>query len=154
VIPCGELGDQLQRAGISGQFWEVVWDELHHQGDVGEATYARIPYLVDYQSRQRELDEQLFHFCVVVDLAQPENNNPAIPAEIEFSYAKALRQLPIIGVDLLKRGCEEHIVMGVTAATALAAGHRMLARAYLEFGRTDALEYLQDLNGFEAGPGE
>ena len=49
MIPCGELGDQLQRAGISGQFWEVVWDELHHQGDVGEATYALIPYLDVYR---------------------------------------------------------------------------------------------------------
>jgi hypothetical protein len=42
--------------------------------------------------------------------------------------------------------------MGVAAATALAAGHRILARAYIEFGRSDALQYLHDLNGFEPGP--
>ncbi len=145
---------QLHQEGASKQFWETVWNELHHQGDVAEATYALIPYLVDYQSRQSTLDEQLFHFCVVVDLAQPENNNPPIPAEIEFSYAMALRQLPVIGVDLLKRGGAEHIVMGVVAAIALAAGHRVLARAYLEFGRADAAEYLKDLYGFEPGPSE
>jgi hypothetical protein len=69
---------RLQREGATNEFWEHVWAELHHQGDVGEATYALVPYLVDYQSRQRELDEQLFHFCVLVDLQQPENNNPAI----------------------------------------------------------------------------
>jgi hypothetical protein len=33
-------------------------------------SYAFAPYLVDYQSRQRELDAQLFHFCVWVDLVQ------------------------------------------------------------------------------------
>jgi hypothetical protein len=71
VVP---LIRQLQQEGASKQFWETVWDELHHQGDVGEATYALIPYLVDYQSGQSALDEQLFHFCVVVDLAQPESN--------------------------------------------------------------------------------
>jgi len=66
---------QLQREGTSGRFWEIAWDELHHQGDVGEASYALVPYLVDHQSRQRELDVQLFYFCVVVDLAQPEDIN-------------------------------------------------------------------------------
>jgi hypothetical protein len=140
---------RLQSEGATDEFWEHVWAELYHQGDVGEATYALVPYLVDHQSRQRDLDEQLFHFCVLVDLHQPENNNPAIPSELEFSYMLALRALPVIGAERLKRGSAEHVVMGVAAATALAAGHRVLARAYLEFGRDDALPYLKDLCGFE-----
>jgi hypothetical protein len=131
-----------------------VWEELHHQGDVGEASYALVPYLVEYQSRRRELDEQVFHYCVVVDLAQPENKNPPIPPELEFSYAMAIRKLPVIGAELLRRGCPEAVVMGVAAATALAAGHRVLARAYIDFGRPDALEYLRNLNGFEPGQGD
>lgn len=63
---------QLHREGTSERFWELVWDELHHQGDVGEASYALVPYLVEHQSRQPEPEEQVFHYCVVVDLAQPE----------------------------------------------------------------------------------
>lgn len=129
-----------------------MWDDLHHQGDVGEASYAIIPYLVEHQSHQRELDEQLYPYCAVVDLAQPENGNPPVPPEIELAYAQALRRLPVIGAELLRRGCSEATVMGVAATTALAAGHRTLARAYLEFGREDALEYLRNLNGFAPGP--
>ena len=34
---------------FSGAFedvhWEYLWDELHHQNDVGEAAYSVIPYL-------------------------------------------------------------------------------------------------------------
>lgn len=151
--PCNvvSLIRQLQREGTSAQFWDWVWAELHHQGDVGEASYALVPYLVEHQSTQRELDEQLLHYCVVIELAQAKNDNPPIPQELEFSYAMALRKLPVVGADLLKRGCDEAVVMGVAAATALAAGHRVLARAYLELGRTDALEYLRNLNGFEPG---
>ena len=26
--------------------WHELWDELHHQGDVGEASYASVPHLV------------------------------------------------------------------------------------------------------------
>jgi hypothetical protein len=145
---------RLRREGTSNQFWELVWDELHHQGDVGEASYGLVPYLVEYQSRQRDLDEQIFHYCVVIDLAQPENNNPPIPSELELSYAVALRKLPVIGADLLRRGCSEAVVMGVAAATALAAGHRVLARAYLDFGRDDALDYLRNLCGYKPGPND
>src|SRR5262245_45529149 len=94
VVP---LIEELMRAGTSEKFWETVWDELHHQGDVGEASYALVPYLVHQQSLQRELDEQVFQYCVVVDLAQPENNNPPVPPELEFSYALALRELPALG---------------------------------------------------------
>jgi hypothetical protein len=138
--------------GATEDFWRAVWDDLHHQGDIGEASYAIIPYLVEHQSRQRQLDEQLYHYCAVVELARLENGNPPIPSEIELAYAHALRRLLVIGAELMDRGCGEAAVMGVTAMTALAAGHRTLARAYLEFGRDDALEYLRNLNGFEPGP--
>lgn len=47
---------QLQCEGTSDRFWEIACAELHHQGEVGEASYAFVPYLVDHQSRQRELD--------------------------------------------------------------------------------------------------
>jgi hypothetical protein len=151
VVP---LIHRLQREGTSKEFWELVWAELHHQGDVGEASYAVVPYLVEHQSHQRELDERLFHYCVVVELARPEKKNPPIPPELEFSYAKAIRKLPVIGTQLLRQGCSEAVVMGLAAATALAGGHRVLARAYIEFGRADALEYLRSLNGFEPGPAD
>src|SRR5678809_694906 len=26
--------------------WDQLWEELHHQGDVGEASYAAVPHLV------------------------------------------------------------------------------------------------------------
>jgi hypothetical protein len=48
VVP---LIHRLNSEGTSESFWEIVWDEFHHQGDVGEASYALVPYLADYQSR-------------------------------------------------------------------------------------------------------
>lgn len=119
VVP---LIHRLNNEGTSGGFWKIVWNELHHQSDVGEASYALVPYLVDHQLRQRELDEQLFCFCVLVELQQPENGNPPIPPEIELSYAMAMRRLPVIGAEQLRRSCSEAVVMGVAAACALAGG--------------------------------
>jgi hypothetical protein len=44
--------------------------------------------------------------------------------------------------------------MGVAAATAMVGGHRVLARAYVDFGPADALDYLSNLNGFSEGPAD
>jgi hypothetical protein len=41
--------------------------------------------------------------------------------------------------------------MGVAASIALEAGHRTLARAYLELTREHASSYLNELTGFEPG---
>lgn len=79
IVP---LIQRLQTRGTSEELWKVAWEELHHQGDVGEATYALVPYLVDHQSRQREIDEQVFHFSATVELARPENDNPPVPQEL------------------------------------------------------------------------
>ena len=110
-----------------------------------------MPYLVDHQSRQHDIDERVFHSCAIVELARPENDNPPVPQELGSSYAMAINRLPVIGATLLRRGCPEEVVTGVAAATALAAEHRVLARAYVDFTRGDALDYLRQLNGFEPG---
>jgi hypothetical protein len=145
VVP---LIRELQAEGFSESFWGRVWDDLHHQGDVGEASYAIIPYMVEYQGAQRDLDEQLFHFAVVVELARPENGNPPVPTEIELEYELALRRLPVLGVEKLRRGCPKDVLMGVAAAAAIVAGERVLARAYLDFDRDAALHYLHSEFGY------
>ena len=33
--------------------WDELWNELHHQGDVGEASYAAVPALVEIRRRTR-----------------------------------------------------------------------------------------------------
>lgn len=139
----------LQEQGASDAFWAEIWEELYHQGDVGEASYAIVPYLVEYQSTLKDVDEQLFQFVVSVDLARLEDRNPPIPGELEFSYAIAIRKLPIVGGERLRRGRSSGAVMAVAAASALSAGHSILARAYLEFGREEALKFLEELNGFK-----
>jgi hypothetical protein len=145
VVP---LIRELQEKGFSDGWWERIWADLHHQGDVGEATYAMIPYMVERLSSQGELDEQLFHFAAVVELARSENENPPVPAEIELSYEVSLRNLPVLGVQKLRRRCSQYLVMGIAAVTALAAGHRLLARSYLDFDRDAALVYLEREYGY------
>jgi hypothetical protein len=145
---------ELHRDGFTDSFWKRVWDDLHHQGDVGEATYAIIPYLVEHQSSLSDLDEQLFHFAAIVELSRPENRNPPVPAEVELAYELALRKLPVLGAEKMRRGCAPHVVMGIAAVTALAAGQRLLARAYLDFDREAAAAFVEAEYGYTPTPND
>jgi hypothetical protein len=36
--------------------WEELWEALHHQGDVGDASYAAVPWLVETQKVRGDLN--------------------------------------------------------------------------------------------------
>lgn len=36
----------LARLERGEDVWKELWNELHHQGDVGESSYAAVPHLV------------------------------------------------------------------------------------------------------------
>jgi hypothetical protein len=38
-VPLGKLFEQ----GESKELWDELWQELHHQGDIGPASYAAVP---------------------------------------------------------------------------------------------------------------
>jgi hypothetical protein len=37
---------KLEKDQDSTETWSELWNELHHQGDVGEASFAAVPQLV------------------------------------------------------------------------------------------------------------
>ena len=140
---------ELINSGPSKSFWNEIWEELYHQGDVGEASYAIVPYLVEYEESNKHLEENIYHFVVSVELASLEDRNPPIPNELQFSYAKGVRKLPYIGMNKLKRGCSHSAVMLVASAMAVSLGHTILGRSYLDFGPDDALTFLENEYGYE-----
>ena len=46
----------LARMENGESVWEELWNELHHQGDVGIASYAAIPRIVRISEAQRRSD--------------------------------------------------------------------------------------------------
>ena len=96
---------------FSGEFedvhWEYLWNELHHQNDVGEAAYAVIPYLAKYAKENKSSNWNIWGFPVVVELARLDIENPAIPKEIEKSYFDAFK---VLSQEALKK---EHGMMNL-----------------------------------------
>jgi hypothetical protein len=59
--------------------WEELWNELHHQGDVGDASYAAVPELVRIHKEQGVPDWNAYALVGIIELARTRSGNPTIP---------------------------------------------------------------------------
>lgn len=85
-------------AGVAvSSVWEELWNELHHQGDVGEASYAAVTALVEIYSDGRPLDWNLFALCATIEVERHRRRNPLLPEWLHDDYATAWQKLGCLG---------------------------------------------------------
>ena len=134
---------RFQRLSVDDALWAVVWAELYHQGDVGEATYALVAALAPYLSRSPQLDGQALHFAATVELARASTRNPRLPPELQEAYEHALHELPRIALVITEDRWEESALQGFAALVAVTRGHKLLAHAYQNMNRAMAASFLR-----------
>ncbi|MCP3931039.1 MAG: hypothetical protein GY705_18300 [Bacteroidetes bacterium] len=61
--------------------FDELWENLYHQGDVGSASYAAVPILV----QKGELS-----LVAAIEVARHKEHNPEIPSELVAGYNQAL----------------------------------------------------------------
>jgi hypothetical protein len=132
---------KLQSGDPSEEDWRILWDDLHHQGDVGEASYAVVPYLAAYAENAPVIAWHAFGFPAVVELARIEHGNPEVPEEVRGSYDAAIRKLPKIGLDRGADHWDSLCFEPVMACLALSLGKRKHARVYLELTESEIPEF-------------
>jgi hypothetical protein len=54
----------------SALIFEELWNELHHQNDVGEASYAAVPYLLEFARKSEKLDWNVFALISTIELSR------------------------------------------------------------------------------------
>lgn len=88
---------RLESDTDTASVWNELWDELHHQGDVGEASFAAIPHLVRICQSRGDLDWNVFALTAIIELARTQGNNPDVPQWLSESYFRAIRELAETG---------------------------------------------------------
>ena len=131
------------------ELWATVWDELHHQGDIGEASYALVSYLPKFLSVADSIDWNPLGFTAVVEIERHSAGNPSVPRELQTSYHAALLDLPARALSHRSPPRDIGFTQCLAACVAAGLGHRHLARAYLDFGEDEALTFLRETIGFE-----
>src|ERR1700676_3971721 len=65
---------QLESEQTRKTAWPGLWEELHHQGDAGEASYASVPHLVRIHRTSGVVDWNTYAIVAIIELARGKDN--------------------------------------------------------------------------------
>lgn len=135
---------QLERGLDPKETWDALWNELHHQGDVGEASYAAVPHLVRIYRKQREPDWQTYAIVATIELVRKEGSNPDVPEWLEEGYFKALVELAEIAASEILKADTPETVRSILAILAISRGQRIYGR-FIDYYSEDELAEMEAL---------
>jgi len=131
--------------------WGQLWDGLHHQGDVGEASYACVPHLVRIHEARGMPDWNTYAIVATIDLARDRRRNPTIPAWLGAEYAGAIEHLAGLALRELSRAIDRETTRSMLAVLAIWKGARVHGRVLVELSEDELLELGDWLDDDSAG---
>jgi hypothetical protein len=123
---------QLERAKTSHEInaiFSELWNELHHQGDVGLASYFSIPHIIRIAKDKSLYNYNVFALITTIEIER-HKDNPKLPKDFEEAYLRSLRvDLPEL-IDIgLKENWDLTLSSTILSALAVSKGHLELADA-------------------------
>lgn len=135
---------QLERGENLKEAWNELWQELHHQRDLGEASYATIPVLVDIHQKTRHLDWNLYALAAVVEVERHAVNNPPLPEWLVDHYKLAWQQLLNLATEDLKNLNDPLLLRAILSVIALAKGNLKLGALVIHLDEGDIDELVEE----------
>ena len=120
--------------------WHSLWEDLHHQGDVGTASYAAIPHLVKIHRRRGKADWNTYALVAVVELARTAGKNPKIPAFLNQSYFGSIRELADLGAREILKAKDPGTIRAILSVLAIAKGARTHAKFLINYSESEMVE--------------
>jgi hypothetical protein len=115
---------KLEKQRDATTAWEELWEELHHQGDVGDASYAAIPELVRIHGRHGVADWNTYAMAAIIELARTERQNPEVPDWLQKDYSRSIRELAEMGAKEIFHAVEPDEIRAILSVIAIAKGLR------------------------------
>ena len=129
--------------------WEELWNELHHQGDVGEASYAAVTALVDLYSSGRQPDWNLFSLSATIEIERHRKSNPPLPQWLSDDYQRAWRKLAQLAIAKLRfDAIDSNMLQSALAVLAIASGGLKLGAMINHLDSSELDEILEQYLGW------
>jgi hypothetical protein len=135
ALECGEGADSA---------WKELWQDLYHQGDVGEASYAAVPYLVRIHEARGRPEENTYSMVATIEDARRRGNNPHLPDHLQAGYHAALDRLMVIGLAELRGAEDPLLVSSIIGFMATTKGLFALGRFALRFDEAEREHLFRD----------
>jgi hypothetical protein len=121
--------------------WEELWEEVHHQGDVGEASYAAVPHLVRIYRQPGIPDWNTYAIVACIELCRGKRSNPELPKWLEEDYFHAIEDLAVTGVAEFERVKEPEVIRGILIVLAISKSARTYGKLLLEYSEKELLDF-------------
>ena len=133
----------LDRGKDTKTAWDEIWNNLYHQGDIGEATYAALPHLVDIHAKRGEPEWNTYLFAAVVEDARRNPRNPQIPVWLKQAYDQSIARLVDLALADFKAARSSELINGILAVLAFSKGHFALGKLAYEFTEDERLDLMK-----------
>jgi hypothetical protein len=134
------LLQKLESGKATKEVWDELWDELHHQGDVGESSYACVPHLVRIFRQHGQADWNTYAIVGIIELARTEEDNPDLPEWLAASYHSAIKELAAIGASQILTVHDTDTVRAILCVIAISCGARTHAKFLINYSDEELQE--------------
>jgi len=126
--------------------WQELWENLQHDGAVGEASYAAVPHLVEIVVARPERPWSFFLLAGTIELERESEDNPELPEWLEESYASAWETLFELARDELAGAADPLTLRCLLATIAIAKGDSLRGRLLMDHDDEELEEMLGEYN--------
>ncbi len=123
--------------------WDELWNNLHHQGAVGEASYATVTALADLYSNDNLPDWNLFALIATIEVERHCKENPPLPEWLCDDYQVAWRKLEQLALTRLRESTDSETLQSLLAVLAIARGNLKLGALIIGLDRSELDEILE-----------
>ncbi|HMU47360.1 MAG TPA: hypothetical protein PKC72_13390 [Chitinophagaceae bacterium] len=130
-IPLKKLERATAKEETTAIFSEL-WNELHHQGDVGLASYYAVPHLIRIAKEKQLYDFNAIGLVTTIEIER-QGDNPKLPAAFEKEYLEAIQKdLPELIQQMMTENWDTTLTAVILSALAVSKGQIEIANAILK----------------------
>jgi hypothetical protein len=136
--------EQASTAQEVDAVFKELWEELHHQGDVGLASYFSVPDIIRIAKEKKFFNYNVFGLVATIEIER-HKDNPELPKEFEAAYLHSLQvELPELIKLCLADKWDITLASTILSALAVSKGHIDMAEAVSKMEDADLLkEFLE-----------
>jgi len=136
--------EEVNNAHENQKIYQELWDELHHQGDVGLASYYAVPHMVRIAKEKGIIDWNVLGLVSLIEI-QRHKTNPPIPKVLYPAYQKALIELSGLVTNILSEDWDLNTASAALTAIAISKGQIKLGDAIQNLDNEDTIdEFLEE----------
>lgn len=143
-----DVSGPLKALRAGDDVWHELWEELHHQGDVGAASYAAVPQLVAIFADAAQRTDDFYALIALIEIERHRQYNPPLPQWLADSYRAAWAQLPKIAARDLQGNLDASTLNAVLTVLALAKGDLKRGAMLMHMDSSEVEDWLEERLGW------